>query len=194
MTWGELLVAAGPAIALVLAAATAWPPGSPGSPGPGPRGAGPGGSTWQAVDDTVYAAADALTLLAVVLRAGLGPVEALEAVADRVGGPAGQDLLVVAAAHRWGEDPAAAWAHVGEVWRPAALAWQAALLAGAAPASLIEAAAERLRHDEDRRIEVSLQRAGVLLVLPLGLAFLPGFVCTTVVPVVLHLAVGLVGR
>ena len=43
---------------------------------------------------------------------------------------------------------------------------------------------------EDARVEAAVQRAGVLLVLPLGLAFLPGFVGTTVVPVVLHLAAG----
>ena len=51
---------------------------------------------------SVYAAADALTLVALALHAGLAPVEALEAVAGRLPGAVGRDLAVVAAAHRWG--------------------------------------------------------------------------------------------
>ena len=142
---------------------------------------------------TIYDVADAATLLAVVLGAGLGPVEALEVVGGRVGGPVGHELTVVAAAHRWGEDPEAAWSHVGAAWQPISHAWRAAIEAGAAPAALVEVAAGRLRDDEDRRLEAAVERAGVLLVLPLGLAFLPGFVGTTIVPVVLHLMRSLVG-
>ena len=137
---------------------------------------------------TVFAAADALSLLALALRAGLGPVEALEEVAARVGGVVGEQLAVVAAAHRWGEPPEDAWARVDEMWRPAAFAWRAALAVGAAPAGLLDAAAAQLRRAEDDRIAAAVQRAGVTLVLPLGLLFLPGFICTTVIPVVLHLA------
>ncbi len=44
---------------------------------------------------------------------------------------------------------------------------------------------------ESRRVEAAVQRAAVLLVLPLGACFLPGFVATTVAPVVLHLVGGL---
>jgi len=50
------------------------------------------------------------------------------------------------------------------------------------------AAAERMRRAESARVEAGLQRARGLLVLPLGACFLPGFVGTTVVPVVMHLA------
>lgn len=137
---------------------------------------------------TVDAAADALVLCALALRSGLGPIEALEAVADKAGGPVAHHLRVVASAHRWGQDAATSWAHVGEAWRPAALAWQAAEQSGAAPAEVVLAAAERMRREESSRVEAAVQRAGVLLVLPLGACFLPGFVGTTVVPVVLHLA------
>lgn len=137
---------------------------------------------------TVEDAADALVLCALVLRAGLGPVEALEAVAAHVPGPVAHQLRVVASAHRWGQDAATSWAHVGEAWRPAALAWQAAERSGAAPSAVVLAAAERMRREESSRVEAAVQRAGVLLVLPLGACFLPGFVATTVVPVVLHLA------
>jgi hypothetical protein len=48
-----------------------------------------------------------------------------------------------------------------------------------------------MRAEESRRVEASVHRAGVLLVLPLGACFLPGFVATTVAPVVLHLLGGL---
>ncbi len=140
---------------------------------------------------TVDDAAVALTLLAATLRGGAGAVECLESVARVDPTPAGRDLAVVAAAHRWGEPPDRSWDHVGPGWSPAAVAWHAALSAGAAPAGLVEAAAGRMRASEARRIEAALHRAGVLLVLPLGLCFLPGFVATTVAPLVLLLLGGL---
>ena len=142
---------------------------------------------------TVDEAAVALVLLAACLRGGAGAVECLESVARMDPTPAGRDLAVVAAAHRWGQPADRAWDHVGPGWAPAAVAWHAALSAGAAPAGLVEAAAVRLREEESRRLEGALQRAGVLLVLPLGACFLPGFVATTVVPLVLLLVTGLVG-
>lgn len=137
---------------------------------------------------TVDEAADALVLCALALRSGLGPVESLEAVADRVPPPVARHLKIVASAHRWGQDAATSWGHVGDGWRSASLAWQAAERSGAAPAGVVLAAAQRMRREEASRVETAVQRAGVLLVLPLGACFLPGFVGTTVVPVVLHLA------
>lgn len=132
-------------------------------------------------------AAVALTLLAAVLRGGGGAVESLEAVAATDSGPAGHELAVVAAAHRWGVPAACAWSYVGPGWSAAAVAWHAAHAAGAAPADLLDEAARRLLEAESRRVEAAVQRSGVLLVLPLGLCFLPGFIATTVVPVVLLL-------
>ncbi|WP_392543264.1 type II secretion system F family protein [Oryzobacter telluris] len=136
---------------------------------------------------TVEDAAAALALVAATLRGGAGAVESLEQVARVVDGAAGHELAVVAAAHRWGEPPDRAWTHVGDGWAAAAVAWHAAQEAGAAPAGLLAAAASRMREEERRRLEEAVQRSGVLLVLPLGLCFLPGFVATTVAPVVLHL-------
>ena len=150
--------------------------------------------TWGDVSGATTAeVADALTLLGLALRSGCGPVEALEDVATRVPGPAGRQLASVAAAHRWGLETADCWRYAPAVWEPAALAWQAALIAGVSPAALVEHAAEVLRDVEGRRVEASLARAGVLLVLPLGACFLPGFVATTVVPVVAHLLRGFAG-
>ena len=156
--------------------------GLPGRPPPQPPSLGPA---------TVEEAAASLGLVAAALRGGVGAVEALEAVAAVDPGPSGRELAVVAAAHRWGEPPDRAWAHVGPGWAAAAVAWHAAHAAGAAPAGLLSAAASRMRAEESRRVEAAVQRAGVLLVLPLGACFLPGFVATTVAPVVLHLLGGL---
>ncbi|HYN30071.1 MAG TPA: type II secretion system F family protein [Dermatophilaceae bacterium] len=166
-----------------------WPSrGGAGAPGLVGDGEGPGSTPSRGRGDTVHAAADALDLCVLAVRAGLGTTEALEEVGARLGGRAGADLLVVAAAQRWGQPPEQAWSQVGPAWRPAALAWQAAERSGAAPAELLRAAADRVRGAEDERIEAAVARAGTLLVLPLGACFLPGFVCTTVVPIVLHLA------
>ena len=140
---------------------------------------------------TVDEASAALGLVAAALRGGTGSVEALEAVALVDEGSAGRELAVVAAAHRWGEPGERAWARVGPGWDAAAVAWHAAHEAGAAPAGLLAAAATRMREEETRRLEAALHRSGVLLVLPLGLCFLPGFVGTTIAPVVLHLLHGL---
>ncbi|MBM6401357.1 type II secretion system F family protein [Phycicoccus sonneratiae] len=168
-------------LALVLLAVVLSPPRRAGRPC---RVASPVRSGGPATLDD---AASALTMLAAVLRGGSGAVECLEAVAAVDEGSAGRELAVVAAAHRWGESPDGAWARVGPGWAPAAAAWHAALAAGAAPAGLLEDAAARMRASEARRVEAAVHRAGVLLVLPLGACFLPGFVATTVVPVVLLL-------
>ncbi len=145
---------------------------------------------WSPGSATPDAVADALVLLALALRAGGDPVEALETVARHLQGPVARQLSTVAAAHRWGLEPDACWGLVPNVWHPAAIAWQAALRAGVSPSALLLRSASVIRDREAQRVEAALSRAGVLLVLPLGLAFLPGFIATTVVPVVLRLVDG----
>jgi pilus assembly protein TadC len=132
--------------------------------------------------------ADALVLLSLALRSGMGQREALERVALASDGQVAGHLRSVAAALQWGRPGREAWGYAPAVWRPAALAWELAEAAGAAPAQLVEEAAWRIRDGEDRRLQAAAARAGVRLVLPLGLAFLPAFACTAVVPVVLALA------
>lgn len=132
--------------------------------------------------------ADALVLLAVALRAGRGTAEAIEETADVAGGVAGRQLRVVAAAMRWDRTPEEAWAYAHPVWRPAALALTVAHRTGAPPAAAVLGAAARIREDARRRQEAAAAKAGVMLVVPLGLLFLPAFVCTAVVPVVAALA------
>lgn len=132
--------------------------------------------------------AGVIDLLALTLRGGVGLVEAMEAVAARVGGPLGLHLRTVAAAGRWGVDDATAWASVPPAWQPAARALRMAATAGVPPADVLLGAAQEVRRTEQQRLEVATATLGIRIVLPLGLAFLPAFVLTTVVPIVLALA------
>lgn len=132
--------------------------------------------------------AGVIDLLAMTLRGGVGLVEAMEAVAARVGGPLGLHLQTVVAAGRWGVDDAAAWASVPSAWQPAARALRMATSAGVPPADALAGAAGEVRRAEQQRLEVATARLGIRIVLPLGLVFLPAFILTTVVPLVLALA------
>ena len=142
---------------------------------------------------TPHDVADALALLALALRSGMGQPEALERVVQVSEGPVAAHLRAVTAALRWGRPSGEAWAYAPAAWGPAAMAWQVAERAGAGPAQLIEDASWRIREREDRRLETAGARAGVRLVLPLGLAFLPAFACTAVIPVVLALGQSVLG-
>jgi pilus assembly protein TadC len=132
--------------------------------------------------------AGVIELLALTLRGGVGLVEAMEAVATRVGGPLGLHLQTVAAAGRWGVEDAMAWASVPSAWQPAARALRMAATAGVPPADALAGAADQVRRAEQQRLEVATATLGVRIVLPLGLLFLPAFLLTTVVPIVLALA------
>jgi len=132
--------------------------------------------------------AGVIDLLALTLRGGVGLVEAMEAVATRVGGPLGLHLRTVAAAGRWGVDEATAWASVPSAWQPVARALRMAATAGVPPADALVGAADEVRRSEQQRLEMATATLGVRIVLPLGLVFLPAFILTTVVPIVLALA------
>lgn len=183
---------------LTAAAVLAWPsaheviPLAPGRVGAGEDHVGSSGRNadpgliWTAVP--VAEVAGVIDLLALALRGGVGLVEAMEAVATRVGGPLGLHLQTVAAAGRWGVDDATAWASIPSAWQPAARALRMAATAGVPPADVLVRAAADVRRTEQQRLELATATLGVRIVLPLGLAFLPAFVLTTVVPIVLALA------
>ena len=95
---------------------------------------------------------------------------------------------MVAAALRWGLSEEEAWGQVSPVWARTALALRLAREAGVAPSSLLLSGSEDLRSARLAEIDVAAARLGVRLVVPLGVAFLPAFVLTTIVPVVLALA------
>jgi pilus assembly protein TadC len=124
-------------------------------------------------------------LLAAVLRAGAPVERSAEAVADALGGPLGERLGRTARSLRLGAGPGEAWAHLAEV-RGANRLIAAAVrssASGGALAGALGRLADDLRADRAVAVEAAAQRAGVLIVLPLGLCFLPAFLLAGLVPV-----------
>lgn len=133
---------------------------------------------------TVEDVADASVLLALALQSGRGLVEALEEVSHVAAPGAAEDLMRVGAALRWGRPMDQAWTYARDLWGPTATAFVVADAVGAPSASVLLDAATTLRETEARRLEQAGGTAAVVLVLPLGLCFLPAFVATAVVPLV----------
>ncbi|GAA1802846.1 type II secretion system F family protein [Planosporangium flavigriseum] len=128
----------------------------------------------------------AVDLLAAALRAGAPPARAAEVVGEALGGPLGRRLELVGTALRLGARPEEAWAPLaaipgGERVRRAAVRTAAS---GAAMTGALGRLAGDLRAARRAQAEAAAQRLGVLVVLPLGLCFLPAFLLTGVVPVV----------
>lgn len=135
---------------------------------------------------------EAMELLALALETGLPVESALRAVADVLGGPGGARLRSVAAAVAWGLEDRAAWTVAGPAWEPVAEALTLARRVGAPPADLLRSAAEDERRRRARLAEERAAALPVRLVLPLGVLFLPAFLMTTVLPVVVALAAQLI--
>jgi hypothetical protein len=137
---------------------------------------------------TTEEVAASMLLLAVALQSGCGVMEALDHTARVAPQAAAAELAVVAAGLRWGVAEEQAWAEVDPRWSRTALALRLAREAGVAPSSLLLTGADDLRSNRLAAVDVAAARLGVRLVIPLGVAFLPAFVLTTIVPVVLALA------
>ncbi len=128
----------------------------------------------------------AADLLAAALRAGASPDVAARCVATAVGGPVGQRLGRVERALRLGAPADQAWSYLGRADGAARIV-QAAVRSqhsGAAFAGALHRLADDLRADRLIAADAAGRRAGVLIVLPLGLCFLPAFVLAGLVPVV----------
>jgi Flp pilus assembly protein TadB len=126
-------------------------------------------------------------LLAAALRAGAPVDGAAAAVAEALGGPLGERLDRTARSLRLGAGPAEAWAHLAEV-KGAERLMAAAIrssASGGALAGALGRLADDLRADRVVAAEAAAQRAGVLVVLPLGLCFLPAFLLAGLVPVLI---------
>lgn len=147
-------------------------------------------------------------LVAACLDAGMPIGAALRAVADALpstrdraapaGGassaqaPADRVLESVAAMLELGAAPAAAWKPADDDpdLRPLAAAASRSALGGAGLADAVREQARVLRAQVETAERQATGRAGVLMVAPLGLCFLPAFLCLGLAPVVL----GLIGR
>ncbi|MGC7099284.1 type II secretion system F family protein [Amycolatopsis lurida] len=129
-------------------------------------------------------------LLAATLRAGLPVPVAIRAVAVGAPDEVAATLRSTAELLALGADPAEAWAAAGACPDTAELARAARRTArsGSALAGVAEVMAERVRSAMRDQAEARAQRAGVLVTGPLGLCFLPAFLCWGVLPVLAGLA------
>jgi pilus assembly protein TadC len=134
----------------------------------------------------------AIDLVAAALQAGAPAGSATLLAGEAVDGPVGDRLAVVGRALLLGAPPAEAWAQLAFGPRVAgddpghrvARAARRSGHSGAALAAALTRVADDLRADAAVAIERRARTAGVLIVLPLGLCFLPAFVLTGLVPVV----------
>jgi pilus assembly protein TadC len=127
-------------------------------------------------------------MLAACLRAGLPVSTAIRAIADRM--PDGQALTATADLLALGADPAEAWQPAADnaATAPFARAARRTARSGTELAGVATQLATEVRVSASDLSEARAQRAGVLIAGPLGLCFLPAFVCLGIVPVVAGLA------
>jgi pilus assembly protein TadC len=128
-------------------------------------------------------------LLAAALKGGTAVDRSIGAVAEALGGPLGDRLQRIARSLRLGAEPAEAWAHLSGIPEAERLVASAvrSSASGGALAGALERLAGDLRSDRSVAVEAAAERAGVLIVLPLGLCFLPAFVLAGLVPIVIAL-------
>lgn len=128
----------------------------------------------------------AADLIAAALRSGAPVDRAVGCVAQAIGGPLGERIAMVGRELRLGGEPVDAWRHVAGVAGGDRLANAAVRSArsGAAMAGALSRVADDLRVERAAAAEAAARRAGVLVVLPLGLCFLPAFVLAGLVPLI----------
>ena len=155
--------------------------------GSAPRRArpGPGDHSFPALP-----AAALVELTACQLDAGLPLAEAVGVLADSCAGRSYPALSRAAAALRLGLSWETAWPH--EKTLPQEIhdyrdALEFTATSATASASVLRGQAELVRRAEYRRAERAAEALAVKLVLPLGLCFLPAFMCWGVVPVLMSL-------
>jgi pilus assembly protein TadC len=134
-------------------------------------------------------------LLAAALRAGAPPGHAAAVVGAALAGAVGARLARVGHALRLGESPERAWAYVADLPGGERVARAAVRSAdsGAALATALVRLADEMRAARAAGADAAARRAGVLVVLPLGLCFLPAFLLAGVVPVVIAVLDGVLG-
>jgi pilus assembly protein TadC len=138
----------------------------------------------------------AADLLAACVAAGASPASAARAVGEALGGPVGDALGRGAAEVRLGGEPDGAWSGLAAVAGAVPLARlleraEVSGLPAAGPAARIAAQA---RADWARTTTARARRAAVMVTAPVGLCFLPAFIAVGVLPVVIGLAGGVLGR
>jgi Flp pilus assembly protein TadB len=132
----------------------------------------------------------ALELISAALRSGAPLPTAAQTVATTPGLAVGPDLARAATMLRLGADPMEAWARIASVDGAALLGAVAARSArsGVRLADTISRQADLLRAEIQTKAIRRAHRVGAVALLPLGLCYLPAFVCLGIVPMVAGLA------
>jgi Flp pilus assembly protein TadB len=136
-----------------------------------------------------------LDLVAAALRGGQPLSTALVLAAPATGSATATELAQVAGLLRLGADPVEAWRKVAgdPALGPVAQAACRSANSGIRLARGLEQVGQDIRAQVRASAEARAHRAGVLAMAPLGLCFLPAFVCLGVVPVVVGIARGAFG-
>jgi Flp pilus assembly protein TadB len=135
----------------------------------------------------------ACDLLAVCLSAGTPVGAALAAVGSTVPGRLGELLEEVGGLYRLGATPRRAWSGVPPPVDALSRVVVRAGEAGSAVVPALQRLAADLRSTARSDTEAAVRRAGVWVLAPLGLCFLPAFLCLGVVPLVLGIAADVFG-
>lgn len=138
------------------------------------------------------AVASSLDVLAVCLTSGMAVSSAAAATAPSAPPKLAQLLRRAADLLALGADPAVAWSaptgsvdpHIDALLRLA----RRSSASGIALAEAVSGLAVQCRQDAVHAAAATAERAGVLIAGPLGLCFLPAFVCLGIVPVIAGLA------
>lgn len=142
------------------------------------------------LDDDLHSVATTFDLLAACLRAGLPMATAAAAVASTAPAQLSFALRRASELLTLGAEPATAWADAAAdpaIESLARMARRSARSGSSLAAAMTELAVARRIETEDAAA-AKAERAGVLISGPLGLCFLPAFICLGIVPVVIGLA------
>ena len=135
-------------------------------------------------------------LVAAGLRAGASVPTALSSAAVTTSGPVRTDLLRVAALLRLGTPAPDAWSGLVDdpVLGPVAAVAARSADSGIRLADALTRSATALREDLLCAATARAERVGVMALIPLGLCFLPAFICLGVVPIIAGVAAEVFSR
>jgi len=143
------------------------------------------------------AAASSFDVLAACLRSGLAVSTAASATAPSAPAALAQVLNRAADLLALGADPATAWTNPdGQVGSHAEALLRMARRSASSGSALAQGVAEladQSRHEAADAASAAAERASVLIAGPLGLCYLPAFVCLGIIPVVAGLAGDVLG-
>ncbi|MGC4933436.1 type II secretion system F family protein [Gordonia sp. DT30] len=176
---------------------------------PAPRGREPRFLRTGDRPDDPFAVAAALDLLAVCLRAGLPVVAAIRVAAPSAPPSLARPMTAAAELLELGADAERAWASASSdlgsrrrfgkarpdtgCFADLAMLARRSARAGSALAGGVDELAEHVRRSAHDDALARAERAGVMVSGPLGLCFLPAFICLGIVPVVIGLAAQTLG-